>query len=86
MKAMILAAGLGTRLKPYTEHCPKPLFPILGKPLILYQLEQLRKNGFGPFVVNAHHLREQFVDLFGNEKDVSIQLEETVLGPGGGLR
>jgi mannose-1-phosphate guanylyltransferase len=86
MKAMILAAGLGTRLSPYTEYCPKPLFPILGKPLLLHQLEQLRRYDFGPFVVNAHHLRGHFHHILNNFEDVSLQLEETVLGTGGGLR
>ncbi|MBU0481598.1 MAG: NDP-sugar synthase [Proteobacteria bacterium] len=86
MQAMILAAGLGTRLKPYTGHRPKPLFPVLGKPLIVYLLEQLHRQDFSRVVVNAHHLREQFVSLLGHVPGVFLQLEEEILGTGGGLR
>ena len=80
MKAMILAAGLGTRLRPYTEIIPKPLFPILDRPLILYLLEQLRDQGFGPCLVNAHYLREQLQSLLGHRPGVDLQLEEEVSG------
>jgi mannose-1-phosphate guanylyltransferase len=86
MKAMILAAGLGTRLRPFSEFRPKPLFPILGKFLVLHLLDQLRRNGFSEFVVNSHYLSEQFVKVLGAERDVHLQLEEEVLGTGGGLR
>ncbi|MEN8134978.1 MAG: NDP-sugar synthase [Thermodesulfobacteriota bacterium] len=86
MKAMILAAGLGTRLRPYSTYRPKPLFPVLGKPLLLHLLAQLRRQGFQEFVVNSHFLNEQFCEILGGEKDVSLQLEEDILGTGGGLR
>jgi mannose-1-phosphate guanylyltransferase len=86
MKAMILAAGLGTRLRPYSEILPKPLFPILDRPLILYLLDQLRDQGFGPCLVNAHYLRERLVALLEHLPGVVLQLEEKELGTGGGLR
>lgn len=86
MQAMILAAGLGTRLRPYSSLRPKPLFPILGKPLLLHLLAQLRGQGFERIIVNSHHLREQFVALLRGEAGVHLQLEEEILGTGGGLR
>jgi len=86
MKAMILAAGFGTRLRPYSEIRPKPLFPILDRPLILHLLEQLRGQGFGPCLVNAHYLREQLAALLGPRPGVELQIEDEVLGTGGGLR
>ncbi|MFO7607490.1 MAG: NDP-sugar synthase [Desulfurivibrionaceae bacterium] len=86
MKAMILAAGLGTRLRPYSEFRPKPLFPVLGRSLIFHLLDQLRSNGFREFVVNANYLSEQFVEALGSEGNVHLQIEEEILGTGGGLR
>lgn len=86
MQAMILAAGLGTRLRPYSQHRPKPLFPLLGRPILLYLLDQLRGQGFRRIIVNAHYLREQFVELLRGEPDLHLQLEEQILGTGGGLR
>ncbi|MCA1765942.1 MAG: NDP-sugar synthase [Desulfobulbaceae bacterium] len=86
MKAMILAAGLGTRLRPYSLSRPKPLFPVLGRSLVSHLLDQLRSNGFREFVVNANHLSEQFVAALGGERNVHLQIEEELLGTGGGLR
>jgi mannose-1-phosphate guanylyltransferase len=86
MQAMILAAGFGTRLLPYTEFRPKPLFPLLNKPLLLLQIERLQRAGFDHIVVNCHHLRRQIADLLQNRKGVVIQQEDTILGTGGGLR
>ena len=59
MKAMILAAGLGTRLLPYTAKRPKPLFPILNKSLLHLTISRIRQVGGNKIVVNAHHLRSQ---------------------------
>lgn len=86
MKAMILAAGLGTRLKPYSLLRPKPLFPLLDRPLLLYTVERLQRSGFGPVVVNAHHLGDQIAALLHDAKDVILQPETEILGTGGGLR
>lgn len=86
MKAMVLAAGFGTRLRPYTLTRPKPLFPVLDRPLLLHTLAQLRRHGAREVVVNAHHLRGQIAGLLEQERDVLVQMEEKELGTGGGLR
>jgi mannose-1-phosphate guanylyltransferase len=86
MHAMILAAGLGTRLRPHSLLRPKPLFPVLGRPLLQRHLDKLRAAGFGPLVVNAHHLREQIVSLLAAENDIIVQEEQEILGTGGGVR
>ncbi|MDT8335388.1 MAG: sugar phosphate nucleotidyltransferase, partial [Desulfurivibrionaceae bacterium] len=86
MKAMILAAGLGTRLRPYSLFRPKPLFPVLGRPLVFHLLDQLRRSGFRQFVVNANYLSAQFVKVLGGERNVDLQIEEDIIGTGGGLR
>lgn len=84
--AMILAAGLGTRLRPYTLIRPKPLFPVLGTPLVVAILKQVRQAGFGPVVINAHHLADQIEAVFRNESEVILQRETKEMGTGGGLR
>lgn len=86
MQAMILAAGLGTRLLPHTLICPKPLFPILNQPLLLLTIERLQKIGFDHIVVNCHHLREQIVAALDEVPGVIVLEEEIILGTGGGLR
>ncbi len=85
-RAMILAAGFGTRLLPYSKIRPKPLFPIMGRPLLLHIIAQLRQAGFTSIIVNAHHLREQISDLLKDAPDITIQREDVELGTGGGLR
>jgi len=86
MQAMILAAGFGTRLRPYSLERPKPLFPVLGAPLLLHTLGQLQAHGATRVLVNAHHLREQISGLLAGRDGVAVQLEEKELGTGGGLR
>ncbi|MBA3004534.1 MAG: nucleotidyltransferase family protein [Desulfurivibrio sp.] len=86
MKAMVLAAGFGTRLLPYTLKRPKPLFPVLDTPLLTHTLTQLRKSGAEAIVVNAHHLRDQIGVMLSGQKDVHVQMEDMELGTGGGLR
>lgn len=86
MKAMVLAAGFGTRLRPYSLERPKPLFPVLGSPLLTHTLSQLRRSGVEGIVVNAHHLREQIRTMLHGQGDVQVQLEDMELGTGGGLR
>ncbi|MEN8143284.1 MAG: NDP-sugar synthase [Thermodesulfobacteriota bacterium] len=83
---MILAAGLGTRLRPFSNRRPKPLFPLLGKPLVLHILKQLRSHGVTSVIINAHHLSAQFRSLLTVEKDVYLQVEDDILGTGGGMR
>ena len=61
-KAMVLAAGYGTRLKPLTDHTPKPLVPVAGRPMIEYALDKLRAYGIEEVVINVSHLKAQLVD------------------------
>jgi len=86
MQAMILAAGFGTRLLPYTLSRPKPLFPILNQPLLLLTIRRLQQAGFDHIVVNCHHLREQITHVLEKIPGVLVQEETAILGTGGGLR
>ncbi len=86
MQAMILAAGFGTRLLPFTKLRPKPLFPLLNEPLLLLTVRHLQAAGFDHIIVNCHYLKEQIVSALSGVSGVHIQEEETVLGTGGGLR
>lgn len=86
MQAMILAAGLGTRLLPHTLIRPKPLFPILNKPLLLLTIARLQSLGFDHIVVNCHHLQEQIVEALSGISGVAVEREAEILGTGGGLR
>ena len=63
MKAMIFAAGTGSRLKPLTDHTPKALIPIGGKPMLEHVILKLKSSGFDQIVINIHHLGNQIVDL-----------------------
>jgi len=86
MKAMILAAGLGTRLLPYTLKRPKPLFPILNRPLLHLTISRLQQAGFTEIIVNAHHLRGQIKKNLQKTPNIILQEEKKILGTGGGLR
>lgn len=66
MRAMILAAGRGERMRPLTDHCPKPLLPAADKPLIVYHLERLAAAGFRDIVINHAHLGQQLVAALGD--------------------
>ena len=89
MKAMILAAGRGTRMAPLTDHCPKPLVPLCGKPLIVHHLEKLAAAGFSEVVINhawlGHMIEETLGD--GSQWGLSIHYspETTALETGGGV-
>lgn len=63
MKAMIFAAGLGTRLKPLTDTMPKALVPIAGQPLLQHVFDRLSAIGYDDFVVNTHHFADQIIDF-----------------------
>ena len=86
MQAMILAAGFGTRLLPYTKLRPKPLFPLLNEPLLLLTIRHLQAAGFDHIIVNCHYLRQQIITALDGLPGIVVQEEETVLGTGGGLR
>ena len=64
MKAMILAAGKGTRVQPITHTIPKPIIPILQKPVMEFLLELLRQHGFTEVMVNVSHLAEEIENYF----------------------
>ena len=59
MNAMIFAAGLGTRLRPYTDDRPKAMVAVDGRPMIAHQMEKLKRSGFRRVVINVHHFAEQ---------------------------
>ena len=86
MQAMILAAGFGTRLSPYTDFKPKPLFPLLNIPLLVATIARLKNSGFDHIIINCHHLREQIKEQISTIPGIIIQEEKTILGTGGGLR
>lgn len=89
MKAFILAAGKGKRLKPITNNIPKPLIEIKGKPLLEWNLIKLRSAGIKEIVINLHYLGDQIVDYFGNGKKLDLKInysfEKRLLGTGGAL-
>ncbi|MBN2805645.1 MAG: nucleotidyltransferase family protein [Prolixibacteraceae bacterium] len=89
IKAMIFAAGLGTRMRPLTDHVPKALIPVNGQPLIWYAIQQLLPLGISSLVVNIHHRGEQMIDYFETTSfgfPVIISDERTLLlDTGGGL-
>ena len=85
--AFVLAAGLGTRLRPLTLHTPKPLLPVRGRPLLDHVLDHLRAHGHREVVVNAFWLSEQVVAWGRQREGVTVVVEApAVLGTGGGLR
>ena len=75
MKAMILAAGRGDRLRPLTDSTPKPLLEVRGKPLIVYHLEALRNAGFNEIVINLSWLGDQIRARLGNGSEFGISIE-----------
>jgi mannose-1-phosphate guanylyltransferase len=86
MQAMLLAAGFGTRLRPYTLVRPKPLFPVCNVPLLHILLDMLRDAGVRRVVVNGHHLADQVEDAVADRPEVVFQREPEILGTGGSLR
>lgn len=74
-RAMLLAAGRGSRLAPLTDSTPKPLLPVQGKPLIRWQLEALARAGVEEVVINLHHLGEQIAKELDNQADIDLTLQ-----------
>ncbi|MEM7601820.1 MAG: sugar phosphate nucleotidyltransferase [Verrucomicrobiota bacterium] len=90
MKAFILGAGLGTRLRPLTEHLPKPLVPVMNKPLITYAFDHLIEEiGVEEFMVNTHHCPEAYSEIFpgGEYRATELQFrhEPVLLDTAGGI-
>jgi mannose-1-phosphate guanylyltransferase len=90
MKAMILAAGLGTRLRPLTDNRPKALIEVSGHPLLEIALLRLRAFGIREVIVNVHHFADMVVDYLQKNANfgmrIEISREEVLLDTGGGLR
>jgi mannose-1-phosphate guanylyltransferase len=74
MKAMILAAGKGTRVRPLTYDLPKPMIPVLGKPVMAYLIEHLAKHGVTEIMVNVAHLHEKIEEYFGEGEQFGVQI------------
>ncbi len=89
MKALILAAGFGTRLLPHTRVLPKPLFPIGGRPAIDILIRQLAVQGYNDIIINTHHLHghiENFIRRQHYPVAVTTRFEPEILGTGGAIR
>lgn len=89
MKAMILAAGFGKRMRPLTNHLPKPLLPVAGKPLIVYHLEKLAAAGVRDIVINHAYLGEKIEAALGDGAQFGVSIryspEGEPLETGGGI-
>lgn len=91
MKAMIFAAGLGTRLKPLTDTTPKALLPLGGKTLLHRQIDKLKAAGITDIVVNVHHFADQIIDYLQKHNNFGCHIlisdeRQALLETGGGLR
>jgi len=90
MKAMVLAAGFGKRLQPLTRILPKPMFPVLGRPLLSHTFDLLRSANISEVAVNIHHLPDSIINYFEKEKPPHLNLhfsrEERILGTAGGIK
>lgn len=87
---MILAAGLGTRLRPLTNSKPKALIPLSGKPLLYYVIKKLISAGIDQIIINIHHFPEPIIEYVKHNNKFGIEIafsrEETLLDTGGGLK
>ncbi|KTE93865.1 nucleotidyl transferase [Desulfitobacterium hafniense] len=89
MKAILLAAGLGTRLRPLTDAVPKCLVPVKGKPLLQWWLELLNKHGITDVLINTHYLSgrvDEFVENYNGDVRISLANEKILLGSAGTIR
>ena len=91
MKAMVFAAGLGTRLKPLTDNMPKALVPLAGKTLLQWQIERLKSAGITDIVVNVHHFPDMIIDYLKEHHNFGCNIQvsderDMLLETGGGLR
>ena len=90
MRVMIMAAGIGTRLRPLTDIMPKPMAPIANKPALYHILRLLHAHGFREVVINLHHLPDQIRDYFGDGTGMGMRIvysyERELLGTAGGVK
>ena len=89
MKAMIMAAGFGTRLRPLTDNFPKALVPVLNRPVLERNIEYLCSYGIKDIIINAHYHRDRIQKFVSSCKipgvKLTVSLEEEILGTGGGI-
>ena len=85
MKAMVLAAGLGTRLRPLTYELPKPMVPVLDRPVMAHIVDLLDRHGFDEVIANLHYFPDTIRDYFGDRLDLPLRGAE-LLGTAGGVR
>ena len=91
MKALILAAGLGTRLKPLTDSIPKALVEINGKTLLEHSIDHLKRYGVKEVIINVHHFPDQIISFLKEKKDFGLNIEvsderDELLDTGGGVK
>src|SRR5256714_12458769 len=84
MKAMVLAAGLGTRLRPLTFEIPKPMVPVLDRPVMAHIVDLCRRQGFDELIANLHYFPDTIREYFGD--GLEYRYEEELLGTAGGVR
>lgn len=85
----IMAGGFGTRLKPLTDNCPKPMLEVAGKPMLRRLIDNFKSKGFYKFYISTHYLPKVIMDYFGDGSSLNIEItyiyEENPLGTGGAL-
>ena len=90
MRAMVLAAGVGSRLDPLTRNLPKPMVPIVNKPALVHIIELLASHGIKEVVINLHHLGEKIEGFLGTGEQLGVKIfysrEESLLGIAGGVK
>jgi mannose-1-phosphate guanylyltransferase len=90
MRVMIMAAGIGTRLRPVTDLLPKPMAPIVNRPALYHILRLLHRHGFSEVVINLHHLPEVIKGYLGDGRllgmDIRYSVEKVLLGTAGGVK
>src|SRR5712671_2146473 len=90
MRAMILAAGLGTRLRPMTDRCPKALVEVSGRTLLEITLSRLRDFGVGEVIINVHHFADMILEYLKAKNNfrmrIEVSREDVLLDTGGGLQ
>lgn len=91
MKAMIFAAGMGTRLKPLTDEVPKALIPLNGKPMLEHIILKLKAAGFDRIIINVHHFGQQIIDFLSANNNFGIKIQisderDYLLDTGGGIK
>jgi mannose-1-phosphate guanylyltransferase len=90
MKAMVMAAGLGTRLRPLTYEVPKPMVPVVNRPIMEHILRLLPRHGFSEVIANLHWFPDMIRNRFGDGSELGIELtysyEEELMGTAGGVR